>query len=647
MPRRPTICLIAILILIFTCLLVHAQEPPELPPLPPDIGGPGANQQPPPTAPPAVQPGPAAGPIPPVTIVPTPAPQPGGEQPNRRDEPRNGNQKSPRTGSSGTSRTTGSATTPSGTTGSSLSSGKNTKTTTRPAYTPPPVEIAPFVPSGPGRDWPVYKGDTAHTGFTEERLNFPLKLAWKLVGPMTVDEIGKQNPSSPVVEKGVVYFCAGRRLYAVNADTGSLRWYYPTEALSSSIKTTPVVGENLVYFGASDGRIYAVTKDKGTLYWSFVTKGIVNSSPVLSDGILYVGSGDDHLYALDAETGEAIWPGGFRVRDDVNSSPAVADGMVYFMSNDMVLYAANASPSTEKPRWAVQVGGISRNISPVVAENTVFVAAGNYLQAYQAKSGRLRWSLQMPNTVTTTPAYANGVLYFGCADGKFYAATAAGKIKWTTPANIGAKSYSSPIVAGDSVIIAANRGTLVALNAETGVMRWSYTILPSSLETGVKSDYVNIIAAPAVSDGTLYVLADDGALYAFRYEAPDNTPPNVLKFTPPQNTPLPGAPPLQIAAVFTDPGSGIRPDAISLALDGQAVEFTMIPERGIIYYNTPVTQPVVPLEDGLHTVTLTLTDWAGNRTEKSWIFSVDNRVRRAVTTTGTTGGGGATGPANP
>jgi outer membrane protein assembly factor BamB len=484
----------------------------------------------------------------------------------------------------------------------------------------------------------MYKGDSAHTGYTEERLNFPLKLVWKLVAAMTIDELGKQNPSSPVVENGVVYFCAGRRLYAVNAETGSLRWYYPTEALSSSIKTTPVVGKDLVYFGAGDGRVYAVTKDKGTLYWSFVTKGIVNSSPVLSDGVLYVGSGDDRLYALDAETGEPIWPGGFRVRDDVNSSPAVADGMVYFLSNDMTLYAANASPSTEKPKWAVQVGGVSRNVSPVVAENTVFVAAGNYLQAYQAKSGRLRWSLQLPNTITTTPAYANGTLFFGCMDGRVYAATTAGKIKWATPLDLGVKSYSSPVVAGDTVIIAANKGTVVALNAETGVMRWSYTILPSSLETGVKSKYVNIIASPAVSDGTLYVLADDGALYAFRYDAPDNTPPEVLRFTPPRDTPISGMPPVQIAAVFTDPGSGVRPDSISLKLDGEAVNFRLLPEQGIIYYNTPVTQPVVPLEDGLHTATLTLSDWAGNKTEMSWTFVIDNRIRRETTTETTTGG---------
>lgn len=492
-----------------------------------------------------------------------------------------------------------------------------------------PTENIPLPMVGPGRNWTMFMGDPAHTGYTKERLNFPLKLAWKQLVPMLANEVGKQNPSSPVVADGVVYFCAGRRLYAVNAETGSLKWVYPArQSLAAAIRSTPLVGDDLVYFGGGDGRLYAVKKETGTLAWTFVTKSIIASSPMLADGVIYVGSGDDHLYALDARNGGPKWPGGFRTWDDVAGSPAIADGLVYFLSSDMTLYAANAG--TGAIRWTARIGATARGASPVVAESTVYLAAGSFIQAYQAKSGRLRWGILLRTTITSTPAVANGTVYFGCRDGKLYALTTAGRLKWRTPADIGAPIYASPVIAGDTVIVGANKGTLVALDAETGALKWTYTVLPSSLDYKLK--YVDVTASPAVANGTLYVLADDGALHAFTYDAPDDTPPQVSTVVPPRDALMPGAPPVEVAAIFADLGSGVKMDTISLLLDGQAQQHKLIPERGIVWFKTPVTQPVVPLSDGLHTVTLSLSDWVGNKTETSWYFTVDNRVQRTATT---------------
>jgi len=508
----------------------------------------------------------------------------------------------------------------------------------KPEEAPPPTEEIAPVPVGPGKSWSMFKCDAAHTGYTEEQLNFPLKLIWK-----HITEVAPNNPSSPAVADGVVYFCSGRRLYAVNAETGSLRWQYPPEeSLIAVVKSSPLVGDDLIYFGGGDGRLYAVTKENGTLAWSFATKGIMNSSPVLVDGVIYVGSSDDNLYALDARTGQQKWPGGFRTRDDVSSSPAVVDGLVYFLSNDMVLYAAHTS--TGRTKWQVRIGAWSRSSTPVVAENTVYLAAGNVLQAYQAKSGRLKWGTKFASDITTVPAVANGGVYFACRNGKLYALTSAGRLKWKAPADIGAYAYSSPVIAGNTVIIGANRGILVAADAETGALKWKYVVQPSSLDYG-KLRYVNVAAAPAVSNGTLYVLADDGALHAFRYDMPDSTPPQVPTVRPPRDFLMSGDPPIEIAAVIADPESGVNTDTISLRLDGEPVEYKLVPEYGIISYRTPVTQPVTPLPNGRHAVSLSVSDWAGNKTEMEWYFTVDNQIlKRPKTQPGTQPGGPRPGP---
>jgi len=498
------------------------------------------------------------------------------------------------------------------------------------------------------RDYIMYKGDPAHTGYTEEHLDFPLKLAWKYLS-----EVSPDNPSSPAVKDGVIYFGAGNRLYAVNTETGTFRWCYPaTESLTSSIRTSPVVGDNMVYFGAGDGRLYAVSTEDGSLQWSFATRSNITSSPILVDGIIYFGSDDRRLYALDAETGAMKWPGGFRTKDGIASSPAVADGLIYFLSTDTVLYAA--STVSGQLSWATRIGSGSRHTTPVVAENTIYLAAGKDIYALQSKSARVKWSATLPGDITTTPAVANGVVYFVFRNGKsskLCAFTNAGKLKWKEAVEIGAPSFSSPVVADDTVIVTANKGIVLAVDAETGEIKWKYTIAPSILEYGsqrYKYRYVNIVAAPVVANGTLYVLADDGALHAFSMDSPDTTPPRVETVRPLRNFLMNGTPPVEISALVKDPGSGIKEDTIRLTLDGETLEHQIIPERGVIWYKTPRSDRLVPLSSGRHTASLTVEDWAGNKTYEEWTFMVDNTLK-ATAKTGSSGssssGSGKSAPA--
>ena len=587
MARRPIACLIAIFLLILASPLIYGQPPPEappdnpelmppdMPPMPPDAGGP---------------------PAPPSGRQPSPRPQPNTPGPNQPQPPK-------------------------------------TRPVERPDF------VTPMGPSdldnrqtenvGPqatsSRDWPMFKGDTAHTGYTEEQLTYPLKLAWKFP-----TEIIPNNPSSPAESDGVIYMCAGRRMYAINAQTGSLKWRFPEEeALTTVIKSSPLVGEDLVYFGGGDGKLYAIKKEDGTLAWNFVTKGIMNSSPVLTDGVIYVGSSDDHLYALDAKSGQPKWPGGFRVRDDVATSPAVVGGLVYFLSSDMVLYAAHTSGA--KCKWAVRIGNWSRSATPVVAENTVYLAAGNIMQAYQAMSGRLKWGVKFQTDITTIPAADPTGVYFACKNGKFYALNTSGKVKWQKPFELGASAFGSPIVAGNEVIMGTNKGFLYVFDKATGDLKWKYVVQPQAFDYG-KLRYVNITSAPMVSNRTLYVVADDGTLHAFREDAPDYTGPIVSTVVPPRDYLMPGEPPIQVAVVANDLGSGIKEDTISMSMDGQLMEHKVIPERGIIWYKTEITQPIQPLRDGQHTVSLSLSDWAGNKTDLSWSFTVDNRIPRVKPT---------------
>ncbi len=483
-----------------------------------------------------------------------------------------------------------------------------------------PTESSNQIPVGAGRNWPVFRGDESHTGFTEENLSFPLKLMWKFLTDMSTN-----NPSSPSVVDGVVYFCSASRVYAVNAETGSLKWRYPAEEyLTSAVKSSPAVGQDLVYFGAGDGKLYAVTKESGDLAWTFSTKGIMNSSPILVDGVIYVGSSDDRLYALDAVTGQEKWLGGFRTKDDVACSPAYLDGLVYFLSNDMVLYAAHTS--TGRIKWQIRVGNWSAASTPVISDNNVYLATGNSVQVFQAKSGKLKWSIKLTSDVSTIPAVGNGMVFFACRDGMFYGVTSSGKLKWK--AELGSAAYGSPVIAGNTVLVGANRGALTAFNVDTGAVTWKYFVKPSYSEYG-KLRYVNLASSPAVSNGVLYILADDGALHAFRPDAPDTTAPTIEPYTPIRDGLLPGSPPMDFAALVYDEGSGLQDTAMTMKLDDQPVEYKFLSERQLIYYRMESGQSARPLADGQHSVTVTAYDWAGNKGETTWYFTINNRIKRA------------------
>jgi outer membrane protein assembly factor BamB len=111
------------------------------------------------------------------------------------------------------------------------------------------------------------------------------------------------------------------------------------------------------------------------------------------------------------------------------------------------------------------------------------------------------WSFATGNGVFSSPAVANGVVYFGSKNGTVYALSAATGAKlWSF--TTGAAVFSSPVVANGVVYIGSEDHNLYALSAATGAKLWSFT-------TGNFID-----SSPAVANGVVYVGSFDGSVYA-------------------------------------------------------------------------------------------------------------------------------------
>ncbi|MEX0676219.1 MAG: PQQ-binding-like beta-propeller repeat protein [Pirellulales bacterium] len=144
------------------------------------------------------------------------------------------------------------------------------------------------------------------------------------------------------------------RVVALDCRTGEDRWSFRT---AGWISATPVVAENLVYFGSQDKKLYCLDAGTGKVVWSFNTGGRVSAGAAVHDGAVYIGSSDGHLYRLDAKTGKKAWSfecdryaGGGAC--PIYDSPLVTDDTVYLDGMEGQIYALATADG--RLRWKLR-----------------------------------------------------------------------------------------------------------------------------------------------------------------------------------------------------------------------------------------------------------------------------------------------------
>ncbi len=313
--------------------------------------------------------------------------------------------------------------------------------------------------------------------------------------------------SSPSVDgDGTVYFgleigssssvSTSGRVLALRPD-GALKWQVD---LPDWVDASPLVGRDgaTIYVGCWDGKFYALNRESGTVKWSYDTEAFISASAAQApDGTLYVPGGDGLLHAL-TESGAVKWV--FPAADWIQFAPAVAaDGVVYFGSWDDSFYAVNPDGSLV---WSAQTGGDLVGGAAVAADGTVvFGSRDRYVYALNL-DGSSKWSLETGDSVEAAPVIGpDGTVYIGSTDGVFRAIAPNGTVKWSR--DLGAEIYATAAVRADgSVIVGASDYRVHAWSA-TGAPLWT-------IEAGDWIDSSPVVA----SSGRIYVGSYDKKLYA-------------------------------------------------------------------------------------------------------------------------------------
>lgn len=462
--------------------------------------------------------------------------------------------------------------------------------------------------------------------FTTEKLEPPLILSWEFTGSRF-----RGNPAAPVAADGVCYFACGDRVYALDMESGNLKWKYPQDqSLTSVVKATPQIINGKLYFGTVDGKLYCLDGQTGAFQWFFETRGALRCPPITLDGITYLGCDDNSIYTLDADSGDMMWSKPFVSRDDFANGIAVGAGMVVGSSMDGNVYGINASSG--KLRWVFRLPSAPVKTSPAMAENVTIVAVGNVMYGLTTRSGQRKWMVQLRSEAASTPATDGSDVIVACHDRKLYCYNVTGRqpaLKWTEPADIGGAPLSSPTIADKMVYVTGSRGVVSAFSLADGSLKWRYVFMPSATTLSGAAG-MDAASSPVVTNGSLLVLTDDGVLHCFTKTAPDTTPPDVYSATPPNGKQMSGAPPIKFSAVIYDQGSGVDFGSAQMTLDGNAVDLTTDFGAGTVAYTFEAADAtktaVKPLADGVHTVSLAVNDYAGNENKVTWTFTANRML---------------------
>jgi len=119
------------------------------------------------------------------------------------------------------------------------------------------------------------------------------------------------------------------------------------------------------------------------------------------------------------------------------------------------------------------------------------------------KLSELMWKFKTEDDVVSSPAVADGMVFFGSHDYYLYAVdvkTGQEKWKFKTESIV----YSSPAVADRMVFFGSFDNYLYAVDVKTGREKWKFKT----------EDYVE--SSPAVADGMVFFGSDDNYLYAVK-----------------------------------------------------------------------------------------------------------------------------------
>jgi outer membrane protein assembly factor BamB len=252
-----------------------------------------------------------------------------------------------------------------------------------------------------------------------DQISGKLKWKYKTNGIINTD---------PATDSNLVYFASsGGNLYALYYKTRQLAWNINTgkeKALDiwDYYLSSPVLSNNVIYKGCSNGRIIAVNAADGSILWQFQASDMIHATPVVNGDRLYAGDFSGYFYAIETSTGNLVWK--MRTigetwfpKGEIQKAAAFSNGVLFFGSRDYNMYAIDAQ--TGRGKWNMKEQGSWIIATPLVHNGLVYAGTSDSHRfiCLSAADGSLKWEIKLPMRVYGSAIYYDGLVWFGCFDG--------------------------------------------------------------------------------------------------------------------------------------------------------------------------------------------------------------------------------------
>jgi polyvinyl alcohol dehydrogenase (cytochrome) len=256
----------------------------------------------------------------------------------------------------------------------------------------------------------------AMAGLTPEQVpRLQLKWAFGFPGASAAN-------AQPTIVGGLLFVGGGdRKVYALDAKSGCIRWTFATEAVvRTAISVGPISGTDqfAVFFGDVRASAYAVNATTGALMWKAKVEdhpaARIVGAPTLYSGVLYVpvssfeeATGSQPTYqcctfrgsvvALDSATGRQIWKA-YTIPEAPHPTKQNVIGTQLYGPAGAAVWSA---PTIDVQRQALYVGtGNSYSNPPAETSDAIL--------AFDLASGRMLWHRQ----VTLNDSYVSACYGF-------------------------------------------------------------------------------------------------------------------------------------------------------------------------------------------------------------------------------------------
>ena len=226
----------------------------------------------------------------------------------------------------------------------------------------------------------------------------------------------------------------GNRYFAFDKNSGQTIWISSPQARHYDTNySTPIVadinGTRALLVGGTDGVYHALKVNTGEKIWSVeVSKRAILNSPLFRDNVAYITHGEENIdttemgmvAAVDATKTGVIAPDGFKWRTrgflPTFASPVMDNERLYTMDNSAIVGAFDLK--TGARLWEKTLGTLQKG-SPVLADGKLYVGTENgkfYIlrplaNGVEVLDEDLLGTAQTPEPIVASPIVADGRIY--------------------------------------------------------------------------------------------------------------------------------------------------------------------------------------------------------------------------------------------